>query len=232
MPLSASWSVRTEILDKYGIHYRKHYMQLSNEKYHDPDLDDIDKEFLYSRSSVPNWMIPEFLPNDTLQNLIRYHPDIASVRYRQDRFIPPAYRGYLLIAGVTYVYSNDQNTFGASLGFGWGFTDEFLFVFIKPSVVVTAMQLLGTNGLWILSADLGVGINTPILGIFKPRFEVGYAFGFKSPYHGSAGKFVLGLESKTLPLGFTYAGLTFRFNYQVITFVEPLHSPVLEIVLH
>jgi hypothetical protein len=232
MPLAASWSVRTEIQDKYGIHHRKHYLQLSNEKYHDPDLDDIDKEFLYSRNSVPSWMIPEFLPNDTLQNFIRYHPDIASVRYRQDRFIPPSYRGYLLIAGATYVYSQDQNIFGASLGFGWGFTDEFLFVFIKPSVVLTAMQLFSTNGLWILSADFGVGSNTPIFSIFKPHFEVGYAFGYQSPYHGSAGKFSLGLESKTLPLGFTYAGLTFRFKYQVITFVEPLHSPVLEIILH
>ncbi|UCH65213.1 MAG: hypothetical protein JSW63_11500 [Ignavibacterium sp.] len=232
MPLAASWSVRTEIQDKYGIHYRKHYMQLSNEKYHDPDLDDIDKEFLFSRSSVPNWMVPEFLPNDTLQNLIRYHPDIASVRYRQDRFIPPSFRGYLLIAGLSYAYSNDQNNFAASLGFGWGFTDEFLFVFIKPSIVITAMQLFSTNSLWILSADFGVGSNTPIFNIVKPRFEVGYAFGFQSPYHGSAGKFTLGLESNTLPLGFTYAGLTFRFKYQVITFVDPLHSPILEIILH
>lgn len=232
MPLSASWSVRTEKQDKYGIYHRKHYLQLSNEKYHDPDLDDIDKEFLYSKSSVPNWMIPEFIPNDTLQNIIKYHPDIASVRFVQDRFIPPSYRGYLLIAGGTYVSTNDQNTFGASLGFGWGFTDQFLFVFIKPSITVTAMQLLNSNGLWVLSADFGVGINFPILGIFKPRLEVGYAYGFQSPYKGSAGKFAVGLDSKTLPLGFTYAGLTFRFKYQVITFPEPLHSPVLEIILH
>jgi hypothetical protein len=232
MPLSASWSVRTNKQDKYGIYHRKHFLQLSNEKYHDPDLDDIDTEFLYPSSSVPDWMTADFLPNDTLQNLIRYHPDIASVRYRQDRFIPPSYRGYLLIAGGTYVYSQDLNNFGASLGFGWGFTDEFLFVFIKPSITATAMQLISTNGLWVLSTDFGVGINTPILGIFKPRLEVGYAYGFQSPYKGSAGKFSVGLDSKTLPLGFTYAGLTFRFKYQVITFTEPLHSPVLEIILH
>jgi hypothetical protein len=232
IPLSASWSVRTEKQDKYGIYHRKHYLQLSNEKYHDPDLDDIDKEFLYSKSSVPNWMIPEFLPNDTLQDIIKYHPDIASVRFVQDRFIPPSYRGYLLVAGATYANTIDQNTFGASLGFGWGFTDQFLFVFIKPSITVTAMKLLSTNGLWVLSADFGIGINIPILSIFKPRLEVGYAYGFQSPYKGSAGKFAVGLDSKTLPLGFTYAGLTFRFKYQVITFPEPLHSPVLEIILH
>jgi hypothetical protein len=232
MPLSASWSVRTEKQDKYGIYQRKHFLQLSNEKYHDPDLDDIDKEFLYPKSAVPNWMIPEFLPNDTLQNLIKYHPDVASVRFVQDRFIPPSYRGYLLKAGVTYVFTNNQNNFGAILGFGWGFTDQFLFVFIKPSITATAMQVFGTNGWWVLSAEFGVGINAPILGIFKPRLEVGYAYGFESPYKGSAGIFAVGLDSKTLPLGFTYAGLTFRLKYQVITFPEPLHSPVLEIILH
>ncbi|MCH7773829.1 MAG: hypothetical protein IH784_05415, partial [Bacteroidetes bacterium] len=80
MPLSASWSVRTEKQDKYGIYHRKHYLQLSDEKYHDPDLDYIDKEFLYARRSVPNWMIPEFLPNVTLLNVIKYHLHVASVR--------------------------------------------------------------------------------------------------------------------------------------------------------
>ena len=231
MPLAASWSVRTEQKDKYGIYHRKHYLQLNKEKYYDPDLDDIDREFFYSTNSVPNWMIADFLPNDTLQNLIRYHPDIASVRYRQDRFFPPSYRGYLLVAGGTYVFTNDQNNFGASLGFGWGFSDQFLFVFIKPSITGTALYLLDTNKHWVLSADFGIGINLPILDAFNPRLEVGYAYGFQSPFKGHAGKFTFGLESKTLPLGFTYAGLTFRFKYQVITFIEPLHSPVIEIIL-
>jgi hypothetical protein len=232
MPLAASWSVRTEQKDKYGIYHRKHYLQLINEKYHDPDLDDIDKEFLYSTNSIPKWMIADFLPNDTLQNLIRYHPDIASVRYRQARFFPPSYRGYLLIAGGTYVYSQDQTNFGISMGFGWGFSDQFLFVLIKPSITGTALYVLDGNERWVVSVDFGIGINLPILNILSPRLDVGYAYGFQSPFKGHAGKFAAGLETKTLPLGFTYAGLTFRFKYQVVTFIEPLHSPVLEIILH
>ncbi len=45
----------------------------------------------------------------------------------------------------------------------------------------------------------------------------------------SAGKIALGLDSETLPLGFTYAGFTFRLKYQFIFFDKTLHSPMLEI---
>jgi hypothetical protein len=62
--------------------------------------------------------------------------------------------------------------------------------------------------------------------------EIGYAFGFQSPFNGSAGKYSLGFDSETLPLGFTYAGLTIRLKYQFIFFNKTFHSPVLEIILH
>ena len=232
MPIAATWSVRIDQIDSYGIHKRKHYPQLSEEKFHDPDINDIDTEFLYSRSSIPDWMIPEFLPNDTLQNLIRYHPDVASVRYIQKRYLPPSYQGYLLSAGGTIVFSDDKNNFGASLGIGWGVADEFLFIITKPSLIVSAMYLFSDNREWLLMADMGFGINIPVFNMFYPRFEFGYSWGFQSPYNGGAGKIALGLDSKTLPLGFTYAGLTFRLKYQFIFFDKTLSSPVFEIILH
>jgi hypothetical protein len=184
VPIAATWSVRTEQIDSYGIHKRKHYPQLIEEKFHDPDLNEIDTEFLYSRSSIPNWMIPEFLPNDTLQNVIRYHPDVASVRYMQKRYLPPSYQGFLLSAGGTIAFNNDKNDFGASLGIGWGFADEFLFVITKPSFIVSAMYLFSGNREWLLMADVGFGINTPIFSFFYPRFDFGYSRGFQSPYKG------------------------------------------------
>ena len=85
---------------------------------------------------------------------------------------------------------------------------------------------------WLLMADMGFGINIPVLGIFYPRIDFGYSWGFQSPYKGGAGKYAVGLESETLPLGFTYAGLTFRLKYQFIFFNKILHSPVLEVILH
>ncbi len=232
VPIAATWSVRTKQKDRYGIHKRKHYPQLSEEKFHDPDINEIETEFLYSRSSVPNWMIPAFLPNDTLQNLIRYHPDVASVRYIQNRHLPPSYQGFLLSAGGTFIFSNDKNKFGASLGFGWGVADEFLFIITKPSLIVSAMYLFSDNREWLLMADMGFGINIPVLGLFYPRIDFGYAWGFQSSYNGGASKIALGLDSKTLPLGFTYAGLTFRLKYQFIFFDKTLHFPALEIILH
>ena len=177
-------------------------------------------------------MIPEFLPNDTLQNLIRYHPDVASVRYIQNRYLPPSYQGFLLSAGGTIVFSNDKNKFGASLGIGWGVADEFLFIITKPSLIVSAMYIFSDNREWLLMADMGFGINIPVFGIFYPRIDFGYSWGFQSPYNGGAGKYAVGLELETLPLGFTYAGLTFRLKYQFIFFDKILHFPALEIILH
>jgi hypothetical protein len=81
-------------------------------------------------------------------------------------------------------------------------------------------------------ADMGFGINMPVFNIFYPRFDFGYSRGFQSPYNGGAGMIALGLDSKTLPLGFTYAGLTFRLKYQFIFFDKTLSSLVLEIILH
>jgi hypothetical protein len=232
MPVAATWSVRTEQIDIYGIHKRKHYPQLSEEKFHDPDLNEIDTEFLYARRSIPDWMTPEFLPNDSLQNLIRYHPDVASVRYMQKRYLPPSYQGLLLSAGGTIVFSDDKNNFGASLGVGWGFADEFLFAITKPSLIFSGMYFFSDNKEWLLTADMGFGINTPIFKIFYPRFEFGYSWGFQSPYNGGAGMIALGLDSETVPLGFSYAGLTFRLKYQFIFFDKALSSPVVEIILH
>jgi hypothetical protein len=232
MPVSAAWSIRTDREDEYGIYHRKYYPQLIEENFHDPDLNEIDTGFLYSESSMPDWMIAGFFPNDTLQNLIRYNKDIASVRYVQDRYLLPSFQGYLLIAGMTYGFINGENRYGASLGFGWGFSDEFFFFLIKPTISASVMKLLDLSREWIVAADLGFGINIPVLGIFKPHIGFGYAYGFQSPFKGSGGKYFLGLDSETLPLGFTYAGLTFRIKYQFIFFDKTFHSPVLEIILH
>ncbi len=231
IPVAATWSVHTERKDEYGYYKRKHYPQLKEDKFHDPDLKDIDEDFLYSKKSIPGWMIPEFLPNDTLTNLIRYQPDIASVRYIQNRSLPPSLTGHLLNAGGAIVFNKDNYLNGAFLGTGWGFADIFL-VMIKPSVNISAMRFFGRNEGWLLMGDLGFAINVPVFSVLNPRFDIGYIWGFQSPYEGGAGKFSLGLESETLPLGFTYAGLTFRIKSQFLFFRKTLYSQVLEVVLH
>lgn len=232
IPIAASWSIRTEETDRYGIHRRKHYPQLKEEKFHDPDFNWIDKEFLYSRNSIPSWMIPELFTSDTLQNLIRYHPDVASVRYTQNRSPHPAYEGLLISAGGTTLFKNDENKFGASFGIGWGIADDLLFYITKPSLIVSSMYLFNDNPEWIIMADLGFGLNACILNSLYPRIEFGYTWGSEEPNRGSASKLSFGLDSETVPLGFTYAGLTFRLKYSFIFFHKTLYYPALEIVLH
>jgi len=232
IPIAASWSIRTEETDRYGIHRRKHYPQLREEKFHDPDINCIDKEFLYSRNSIPSWMIHEFFPNDTVQNLIRYHQDLASVRYVQNRSLDPSYIGLLISTGGATSFHNDKNQFGASFGIGWGFADEALFFITKPSLIISSMYLFNDDHEWIIMADLGFGVNLLLLNSLYPRLEFGYSWGSKDPHRGSASKLSFGLDSETVPLGFTYAGITFRLKYSFIFFHETLSYPGLEIILH
>ncbi|MGE5810892.1 MAG: hypothetical protein ACM339_05280 [Ignavibacteria bacterium] len=232
MPVAAAWSVLTDMKDKYGIYIRRNYPQLIENNFHDPDLYEIDTGFLYPKNSMPAWMIPKFLPNDSIQNLIRYHSDIASVRYVQDRYIHPSYMGYLLSVGGSYIFTNPKNKFGVSIGFGWGFSDEFLFILNKPSVFVSAMRLFGNNNEWLLMTDAGFDFNTPIFSFFLPHLEFGYAWGFQSTLNENGGKYALGFDTETIPLGFTYAGLTVRLKYQFIFLNKTLRSPMLEVILH
>ena len=232
MPIAAVWSVRTKLKDQYGIHVRKYYPQLIEERFHDPDLTEIDDGFLYSKNSMPVWMIPEFLPNDTLQNLIRNCSDVASVRYVQDRYIPPSYMGYLLSISGSLQSINRKNIFGASVGFGWGFSDEFLFILNKPAFFVSAIKLLDNNHDWLLMANFGLGINTPIFSIIFPHIECGFVRGFQSSVSENGGMYAFGFDYETIPLGFTYAGLTVRLKYQFLFLNTTIRSPTLEIILH
>jgi hypothetical protein len=232
MPVTAVWSIRTNMKDKYGIHYRKNYPQLLEDKFHDPDLNEIDTGFLYPKNSVPHWMIPDFLPNDSLQNLLRNRQDIASVRYIQDRYLPPSYLGYLLSAGGSYEIVNGETKPAASIGFGWGFSDDFLFFLNKPALFITVTKLFANEREWILTTDLGFAINTPLFGFVTPHIEIGYAWKLQAVGNDNGSKYAIGIDSETIPLSFTYAGLTVRLKYQFIFLNKTLHSPMLEIILH
>ncbi|MDO8549443.1 MAG: hypothetical protein Q7S39_04720, partial [Ignavibacteria bacterium] len=74
--------------------------------------------------------------------------------------------------------------------------------------------------------------NTPIFSFITPHIELGYAWRFQSTQNENGGKYAFGFDSETIPLGFTYAGLTVRLKYQFIFLNKTMHSPVLEIILH
>lgn len=233
MPTSATWSVRTELVDEHGIHQRKHYPQLREDGLHDPDVEGIDIEFLYSQATVPTSMIPSLLRNQSPQELIKSHPDYASVRYIQERNFPPSYAGLLVSVGGGIVFQGNGNRSGTSVGLGYGLVDDLL-VLNKLSLEAALMPSFNDARRLLIAPTLGVGVKLPTFleWIEAGRLEGGYAWGLRAPFKSHGAKLAVGFESPTLPLGFTYAGVMVRLKYQWLCLERTLHGVWGEIVLH
>jgi len=231
MPVAASWSVRADSVDTLGIYHRKHYPQLREAAYHDPDGDDLDKEFLYSQSSILDAMIPAVVRGQNAAEVIKFHPDVASVRYVQQRNFPPSYVGLLLsVAGGMKLKTSKKNL-ATSLSIGYGLVDD-LILFKKIGVNLTFARHDSRRVL--LAPTMAAGIKAGLPGglIEAFHFEGGYAWGLRAPNKAHGFKTAVGLESPTIPLGFTYSGVTIRLKYQTMALEKKLQSAFLEVVLH
>jgi hypothetical protein len=233
MPISATWSVRTEKVDDQGIHQRKHYPQLREQGFHDPDLHGIDPEFIYPRSAVPDWMIPELLLERNTEELIKYHPEYASVRYIQNRNFPPSYKGLFFHLGGGMIFKKNGSGFGSLVGLGYGLADDLL-VINKVSVDLALMPSLDEVRRLLIMPSLGFGFKLPTpFNLWEAyRLEIGYAFGLRSPFKEDGLKLAVGIESPTIPLGFTYAGLTIRLMYQRFYLERIKQGILLEFIIH
>ncbi len=233
MPISASWSVRTEKVDKHRIHQRKHYPQLREPGFHDPDLRGIDTEFIYPRASVPDWMVPALLYDKKPKELIKYNPDFASVRYAQNRNFPPSYKGLLIRLGGGATFKKNRSGFGSLFGLGYGLADD-LVVINKVSVDLALMPSLHEARRLLITPSLGLGLKLP-----KPfnlweayLFEIGYAYGLREPFKEGGLMLALGISFPTIPLRFTYSGLTIRLKYQRFSLEQTLQGVFLELIFH
>lgn len=233
IPISATWSVRTEKVDDHGIHQRKHYAQMREPEFHDPDLEGIDTEFIYPRAAVPDWMIPELLSDKNPRELIKYNPDFASVRYVQNRDFPPSYKGSLVHLGGGIVFKRNGSGLGSIVGLGYGLADK-LFVINKVSVDIDLMPSFDEGRRLIITPSIGFGLKLPAPFYLwnAYRFEIGYAFGLRSPFEENGLKLAVGIESPTIPLGFTYAGVTVRLMYRRFYLERIVQGVFLEFVLH
>jgi len=233
MPISATWSVRTEIMDEHGIHQRKHYPQLRESGFHDPDVAGIDPEFLYPRATVPTSMIPSLLSAQSPRELIKSHPDYASARYVQERNFPPSYVGLLFSAGGGIVFNGNDHRSGTSVSMGYGFVDDLL-VLNKLSFEAALMPSFNDARRLLIAPTLGMGIKLPasLKGAEAFRIEGGYAWGLRTPFKAHGAKLTVGFESPTIPLGLTYAGITIRLKYQWLWLERTLRGVLGEIVLH
>jgi hypothetical protein len=231
MPVAASWSVRTDLGDTLGIYHRKHYPQLSEAAYHDPDGDGLDKEFLYPQSSILDAMIPAVIRGQNVAEVIKSHPAVASVRYVQQRNFPPSYVGLLLSMTGGMKLKTSEKNLATSLSIGYGLVDNLL-LFKKIGVNLTFARHDSRRVL--LAPTMGAGIKTGLLEGFIESFHFagGYAWGLRSPNKAHGFKTEVGLESPTIPLGFTYSGVTVRLKYQSIALEKKLQGVFLELVLH
>ncbi len=245
MPVSATWSVRFNEVDEHRIHRRTHYPQLREAGFHDPDNKEIDKEFLYSEKSVTGTMIPVLLASQRqkdpaksradsiairhVQKLIKSHPDFASVRYVQERNFSPSYMGPLLSVGGAMAFKEGDRGSGPMIGLGYGFFDDFLFL-KKFSLEAALMPSFHAPRRALLASALGMGIKLPWSAALHT--EGGHAWGLRSPFKAHGWKFAAGIDSPTIPLGFTYAGLTARLKYQWLWLNPALHGVFFEIILH
>lgn len=233
MPISATWSVKTELVGDHGIHRRKHYPQLRELGYHDPDLEGISTEFIYARSAIPEWMIPELLPDRSPEELIKFEPDYASVRYVQKTSFPPSYKGLVFRLGGGKMQGDVGTGWGSEVGLGYGLIDDLL-LFNKVSVEVILSPSLDETTRLLVTPTVGAGIKVPApLKLWEAlHFDLGYSFGLRSPLDEDGFTLGVGIESPTIPLGFTYAGLTIRLMYKKFSLEQTKRGVFLEFIFH
>ena len=234
MPVSATWSHRTGEKDESGIRRHHHYPQLREDGFHDPDLGNIEHNFLYPRSSVPGWMIPEPLrrsrPTEP-DSLVKLDPDWASVRWIQERYAPPSYKGVLVqLGGQLTIGQNDTHT-GGSIGLGYGLWDDLLLV-KNVSLALTYMPSMHQARHHLLVSSAGLGIDLPGNAFVRVlHLEGGLAVGIGEDFDDVGPVFAIGLDTRVIPLKFTYAGVTLRAKYQWLYLDCPLGGPAMELIL-
>ena len=234
MPVTASWSFRTDELDEHGVRRRHHFPQLREAGFHDPDLRDIDSEFLYPREAVPEWMIPEPLQAGTSTSvceLMRSDPNWASVCFVQNRHAPPSFKGLLVQAGAQMTVREGDTRLGSAVGLGYGVWDDLLLI-KNVSVSATLFPGFCQTNRYLLAPTLGLGFDLPGDGWVKAlHLEGGAAFGLGENFDDFGPAFALGVDSRVMPLRFIYAGVTWRLKYQWFSLDTPVSGPSIEINL-
>ncbi len=233
MPVAATWSLRTNIRDEHGIRRRFHFPQLREVGLNDPGLIDIDHEFLYRRSAVPDWLIPppflDRMPADP-DSLARFHPDWASIVWVQNRYAPPSYKGMLSHLGGQLMSTGGKYQSGGMIGVGYGFWDDLL-VIRDVSADITLFPSVYEPKRFLLVSTAGFGFPLAVATWLKSlRLDGGVAFGLRSDHKRGGGVLAIGLDSKVWPLRWTNIGLTCRLKYQWFFLDHTFHGPALELI--
>ena len=233
MPVAACWSIRIDEKDEHGVRRHLNYPQLREDGFHDPDLSDIDRAFLYPRSSVPVWMIPEELHAGSAdpKTLIRDDPDWASVRWVQKRSVQPSFRGLLIRSGLAIINSQDNTYAKATGGLDYGLCDD-LILLNNISVGLSIMPSPDDEDGPYIIPGIGAGLPIPSWTHLRAiHLGAGPAVGLAESQADIGAMLDVGFDTPVLNPGLGNFGITFRAEYRWLIVDRPSHGPVLEIIL-
>lgn len=219
IPVTATWSVRTDSLDAHGLAVRRHYPQFIERGGHEVALDEDEVEQLPGLGAHPPWMVPDDLFARDPAGLVRDNPDWASVRFVQPDDPSPSYTGLVTMGGY---HGHDDATGGGghyTYGVGYSPAGENAVLFQRLSVDALVLEPGRDGGPRAWALALGFNVRLPELGIWREpwirwlegvRWSVGHAWDRGENNDSDGARYTVGLESPAIPLRFTNAALAMR----------------------
>jgi hypothetical protein len=235
MPVTATWSVKEGRPDQYNVRPRRHYPQLSEPGFHDPDMHEISPELMYASSEIPSWLVMPRLSGTNAEELIREDPEVASVRYVQDFSPEPTFFGGLAILGAGYVSKGPTHGSTYALGLGFGIFDQLLRTQYLPTIGRFSFELLyqpevGDSNRSVITASWAVQLRAP--RGFGLHLEAGTVWGLQAPFTERGSQFAIGAAAPSIGVPFAYAGMMVRVKYQWLDMEHTIGGISFELVLH
>ncbi len=229
--------------------------------FHDSTLTGPAAKMLYPWEALPSWMLPDaWLPRQYVGNqrvrdlpagrkrtlaswLIKSDTLVTSVQYVQELDYPPSYAGVITSVGggSLRVSGSPAGMVAGSVGYSphWGFLPEYLGKFhVSGSVSLQGslnrsegMLLSGKVGFTLPVSLFGIDPDSPAGKIHGVRLEAGHTEGLSALLHYRGPMLCMGLETVTIPLGFTYAGVLFRPRVEVHYLQERVWTIAVELVI-
>ncbi len=235
MEIRASWSERDGSRIEHGIASRHHWPQLQDSGGHDPGFFEEFVRELPREDEQPDWLRFPRLSNATPEALVLEDAEVASVRFDQQRRLPPTFKGGLLIVGGGRNLDGEDSTWLLTGGLGWGIADRLLPLRRLPVLQRMSVEMRGhwnpeasdAYGVFALATQLNTGRWPGAL-----HLELGLADGWQGRYTSWGLHLGIGLASSSVKLPGIYAGGMVRLRYSVAYMGEAMHSVLLDFLVH
>lgn len=227
MPVSATWSIRSEVKGAHGTRIRRQYPQFREAGYHDPDLLSVVKNRLYSKSAFPSRFIPWELglvgdpatAADSSRNA-------ASVEYVQVHNLPADFAGFLVEVGAGALTDDEKSVPAISARIGYGIAENIL---VASHLSVNAGITMPFEDNRVTPVTITAGANP---GGLPLRLEAGYATTTDDLFSESAPALAAACDLTSQLLGLTYISVSVRLRYGIMLFDDIVHSTSIQIAFY